>query len=219
MRTVMGAYSAVGPQKNAPPGWRSHLDDKDDEAVRQKVTAQKTPFPIPTRKAFTTGQSAPNLQSEDYVVKEMISKHVGSGPLATEEWLAYLHQTGKRDDSPFLSCTALMPGMVRSHSKVLRDDVIPKADKLGTYLVPRSNFKIAWPDPARVAEYGVHTLTEREVLYLFPPHMETFELMQLPNPWLNTPKLIPRSNFVVKEAGMFWLKDYTLQKPKISKSS
>ena len=123
----------------------------------------------------------------DQLYKEEVSLFEGAPQTAdaAEMLLAYLHQTGRRKGSPFLSCTAVMPKMVRSASKVLRSDVMPKAPYLGVFLVPRAHRYILWPHPNQSHESAVHTLEEAEVLYKFPPPMEVFQLFRIANPWAN----------------------------------
>jgi hypothetical protein len=101
-----------------------------------------------------------------------------------ELWMSYKHQTGRRDNSPYLSCTAVMPRMVRSPSKVLRHDVMPRAPYLGLFLVPRTNFLVQWLH-ARCTDLDsvVHSVDEVEVLYRLMPMMECFQLLRFNNPF------------------------------------
>jgi hypothetical protein len=99
-------------------------------------------------------------------------------------WMSYKHQTGRRDMSPFLSCTAVMPRMVRSGSKVLREDVMPLAPCLGIFLVPTTNFVVQWIHvKATELTSVVHSVEEVEVLYRPLPPMESFQLIRFQNPF------------------------------------
>jgi hypothetical protein len=101
-----------------------------------------------------------------------------------EAWVAYRHQTGRRDMSPFLSCTAVMPRMVRSGSQVLRHDVIPLAPYLGIFLVPRTNFMVDWIH-LRDSELDsiIYSVQEVEVIFRPLPPMQMFQLVRFRNPF------------------------------------
>jgi hypothetical protein len=78
-------------------------------------------------------------------------------------WLAYLHVTGKRALSPFLSCTAYMPGMLDSPSDILRNTVIPSARELLTLCLEGDALYVAWIANA-LEESSSCSIVEREVL-------------------------------------------------------
>jgi hypothetical protein len=101
-----------------------------------------------------------------------------------ECWMAYKHQTGRRDNSPYLSCTAVMPRMVRSGSKTLRVHVMPQAPYLGLFLVPKKNFLVQWVHRKNTELMSVvHSVEEIEVLYKTPPQLQDFQLLRFPNPF------------------------------------
>lgn len=101
-----------------------------------------------------------------------------------ELWSSYMHQTGRRHDSLYLSCTAVMPRMVRSGSGVLRLNVMPKAQYLGLFLVPRANMVVRWV-PAIETEQAsvVFSVHEVEVLYKLLPLMESCQILRFRNPF------------------------------------
>jgi len=104
-----------------------------------------------------------------------------------ETWSAYMHQTGRRHDSLYLSCTAVMPRMVRSGSGVLRVDVMPKAHYLGLFLVPKSNLVVNWvPLEYTDQDSVIHSVEEVEVLYRPLPLMERFQILRFRNPFAVT---------------------------------
>ena len=121
----------------------------------------------------------------DMMVFSTISGLRGKTPEEKAElWMSYMHQTGRRDMSPFLSCTAVMPRMVRSGSRVLRMNVMPLAPYLGLFLVPAANFVVQWihrnSTELAAVVYSVH---EVEVLFRPLPPMETFQLLRFRNPF------------------------------------
>jgi hypothetical protein len=101
-----------------------------------------------------------------------------------EAWMAYKHQTGRRDMSPYLSCTAVMPRMVRSGSGVLRLEVMPLAPYLGIFLVPQANYVVEWIHRVATEVDAVkHSVEEIEVLYHPFPPMEQCQVVRFRNPF------------------------------------
>jgi cytosine/adenosine deaminase-related metal-dependent hydrolase len=78
-------------------------------------------------------------------------------------WLAYLHVTGRRALSPFMSCTAHMPGMLSSSSAVLATTVIPKAKELMTLCLHGDWLYVAWINNFFL-DSSCRSIDEREVL-------------------------------------------------------
>ena len=98
--------------------------------------------------------------------------------------MAYKHQTGRRDMSPYLSCTAVMPRMVRSGSGVLRQEVMPRAPYLGIFLIPQVNYVVEWVHRVHTELDAVkHSVEEIEVLYHPFPPMEECQLIRFRNPF------------------------------------
>jgi hypothetical protein len=101
-----------------------------------------------------------------------------------EIWSSYMHQTGRRHNSLYLSCTAVMPRMVRSGSGVLRVTVMPRAQYLGLFLVPTANMVVKWVAAQATEQASVqHSVEEIEVLYKLLPLMESCQILRFRNPF------------------------------------
>ena len=155
---------------------------------RLPSSSYRTTLPKLKEELAITGQDLANLvgaNESDQRVLNTINHLTGKTPEQKAElWMAYKHQTGRRDMSPYLSCTAVMPRMVRSGSKTLRVNVMPRAPYLGIFLVPAANFVVQWVhQTATELDSVIYSVHEVEVLYRPLPPMETFQLVRFKNPF------------------------------------
>jgi hypothetical protein len=130
-------------------------------------------------------QNMVGSDSRDTTFHSWLSQLANVTPIQKAEvWSSYMHQTGRRHRSLYLSCTAVMPRMVRSGSGVLRMDVMPKAKYLGLFLVPNANMVVTWVGAMDTDQDSVvHSVEEVEVLYKSLPLMESCQVLRFRNPF------------------------------------